>query len=232
MIQTAVSERLRVVRLDRPEVRNALTREGIGELEATITTADEPVIYLTGTGPAFCAGADLDTVANLTDADAADFARAGQAMCNAIESTDSVVVAGIDGPARGGGVELALAADIRVATPDASFAEPGVSLGIFGAWGGTRRLPNAVGETHALDLSLSGRTIGAIEARDIGLVSRVVDDPRAVAEAIAENDPDALREVKHLLRDRQPHEEQEARESAAFEKLLSDGISAGPDQSE
>lgn len=82
-------------------------------------------------------------------------------MLGTIESTDSIVVAGVDGAARGGGVELCLAADLRLATPEASFAEPGVSMGIFGAWGGIRRLPDAVGDSHALDLSLTGRTIDA-----------------------------------------------------------------------
>lgn len=223
MIHTEERGSLRVIRLDRPGQRNALTREGLGELQATVRTAEEPVIYLTGAGPAFCAGADLEVVDSLEgDPEAAaEFARQGQEVLDTIESTDSVVVAGIDGPARGGGVELALAADLRLATPDATFAEPGVSMGIFGAWGGTRRLPAAVGETHALDLSLSGRTIGAIEARDIGLVSRVVDDPRSIAAEIADHDPAALRTIKHLIRTQTDHEDQEAREAEAFAELLS-----------
>lgn len=226
MIRTEESGRLRVVRLDRPGQRNALDREGLGALEATISTATEPVIYLTGTGPAFCAGADLDVVESLAgDPDAAEeFARAGQSALDTIETADSVVVAGVDGPARGGGVELALAADIRIATPDASFAEAGVSMGIFGAWGGTRRLPRAVGETNALDLSLSGRTVDAREARSMGLVSRITDDPRSVAEEVASHDPAALRAVKHLLREQRGQDEQEAREAAAFAELLDDGL--------
>jgi enoyl-CoA hydratase/carnithine racemase len=142
----------------------------------------------------------------------------------AIESADAVVVAGIDGPARGGGVELALAADVRIATPEASFAEPGVSLGVFGAWGGTRRLVDAVGTTHAADLSYSGRPVDAQTALEMGLVSRVVADPKSVAEAIAENDSAALHELKRLLADPQPQRAQERRERAAFERLLDDGL--------
>ena len=104
--------------------------------------------------------------------------------------------------------------------PEATFAEPGVSMGIFGAWGGTRRLPRAVGESHALDLSLSGRTVDAEEAKAIGLVSRVVEDPRAVARSIAEHDPAALRHIKHLLRDQRPAAEHHEREAEAFAELL------------
>lgn len=226
MIRTEVSGSLRVIRLDRPDRRNALTRDGITELETAVETAEEPVAYLTGAGSAFCAGADLEAVDRLqgNNADAASFARAGQSMLNAIETSDTVVVAGIDGPARGGGVELALAADVRLATPAASFAEPGVAIGIFGAWGGTRRLPAAVGETHALDLSLSGREVDARQALDMGLVSRVVEDPRSVAESIAGHDPEALRTVKRLLRDRRGHHAQEEREAAAFADLLGGGV--------
>ena len=226
MIRTDEYGRLRAITLDRPDRRNALTRGAIEDLETAVQAAEEPVIYLSGAGPAFCAGADLETIRAL-DGDGPDaraFAQAVQSMLGTIESTNSIVVAGVDGAARGGGVELCLAADLRLATPEATFAEPGVSMGIFGAWGGTRRLPDAVGESHALALSLTGRTIDAAEARDMGLVSRVVDDPRAVAEAVADHVPAALRTVKHLLRDRRPRADQEAREADAFADLLADGI--------
>ena len=223
MIRTSDEGPVRVVTLDRPSRRNALTRAGLDDLEAAVAGVDPvetPVVYLHGAGPAFCAGADLDVVADL-DADAAEtFAERGQRVLNAVEDTESVVVAGIDGPARGGGVELALACDVRVATRDASFAEPGVKLGIFGAWGGTRRLPDVVGLGNAMDLSVSGRTVAANEARRMGLVSRITDDPRTVADEIAANDPTALRTLKGLLRDRRGHTEQERREADAFAALL------------
>lgn len=226
MIRIDEYGRLRAITLVRPDRRNALTRDALADLKTAVQAADEPVIYLSGAGPAFCAGADLETIRTLDGdrTDARAFARAGQSALGTIESSDSIIVAGVDGAARGGGVELSLAADIRLATPAATFAEPGVSMGIFGAWGGTRRLPEAVGDSHALDLSLTGRTIDATEARNMGLVSRVVDDPRAVAETVAEHDPEALRTVKQLLRDRQPRAEQEDREADAFADLLADGI--------
>ena len=117
-------------------------------------------------------------------------------------------------------MELALACDVRVCTPDATVAEPGVSLGLFGAWGGTARLPDVVGRGAALDLALSGRVLDAEEALAVGLVSRVVDEPREVADEIASNDPDAVRAIARLLRDPADRTTQERREREAFADLV------------
>jgi enoyl-CoA hydratase/carnithine racemase len=220
MIRSTVEDDYRVVTLDRPDRRNALTRDGLGELAETFETASEPVVYLRGAGDAFCAGADLDVVADLDSDEAAAFAERGQDAANAIADYDGAVVAGVDGPARGGGVELALACDVRVATPAATLAETGVALGLFGAWGGTTRLPAIVGEGNALDLSLSGRTVDAEEALEMGLVSRIVADPSTVAAEIAANDPDAIRAIKGRIRDRADSDTQERREATAFRSLV------------
>ncbi len=218
MIRTTDAGELRVVTFDRPRRRNALRPTDLDALEAAVTDADAPVVYLRGAGDAFCAGADLDAVVDLDDP--AAFARRGQRVADAIESAESVVVAGINGAARGGGVELALACDLRVATPAATFAEPGVRFGLFGAWGGTIRLPRALREGDALDFALSGRVVDAEEALRIGLVSRIVPDPRAVAEEIAANKPDAVRTVKERLRDRRSRDERAVAEAIAFERLV------------
>lgn len=230
MIEIDEAGSVREITLARPQRRNALTPEGLDELEAAITGADAPVVYLSGAGPAFCAGADLDVVAALDRDGAEAFAARGQRVADAIEGADAVVVAGIDGPARGGGVELALACDLRVATPDATFAEPGVRLGIFGSWGGTVRLPDVVGQGNALDLALSGRTIDADEALRMGLVSRVVESPRTVAEELAGNDPAALRLVKERLRDCDDRATRLERETAAFGRLVERNGSAIADR--
>ncbi|ELZ89260.1 enoyl-CoA hydratase/isomerase family protein [Haloferax sulfurifontis] len=217
MIRTTDDGDLRVVTIDRPARRNALRPTDLDALEAAVTGTDAPVVLLRGSGPAFCAGADLDSVADLDDPEG--FAQHGQRVADAIESAESVVVAGIDGAARGGGVELALACDVRVATPRATLGEPGVRLGLFGAWGGTVRLPRVVGEGHALEFSLSGRVVDADEALRMGLVSRIVDDPRAVAASMADNDHRSLRIVKERLRDRGDREERLDREAADFAEL-------------
>lgn len=218
MIRLTDTASLRVVTIDRPTRRNALRPTDLDALEAAVTDTDAAVVYLHGAGDAFCAGADLDVVADLDDPEA--FARHGQLVADAIEGTESVVVAGVDGAARGGGVELALACDLRVATPDATFAEPGVKFGLFGAWGGTVRLSRVLREGDAMDFALSGRVVDAAEAKRIGLVSRVVPDPKTVAEAVAANKPDALAVVKARMRDDSPQQAQEAAEATAFDRLV------------
>ncbi|WP_284006811.1 enoyl-CoA hydratase/isomerase family protein [Haloarcula pelagica] len=220
MVGTTADGAVRTITLDRPEKRNALTRETLRDLESTLADATAPVVVLRGAGEAFCAGADLDVIAGL-DADAAgEFAALGQHVARTIEGYDGAVVAAVDGAARGGGVELALACDLRVATPAATFAETGVRLGLFGAWGGTVRLPRIVGESAAMDLALTGRTVDATEALRLGLVSRVTDEPRQVASELAAVDHGALRTVKGLLRDGGDREQREARERAAFAELI------------
>lgn len=212
-----------VLTLDRPGRRNALTPTALDDLESVVDGADAPVLYLRGAGSAFCAGADLDAVAELPDREAAEaFARRGQRVARALAESESVVVAGVDGAARGGGVELALACDVRVATPRATFAESGAAIGLLGAWGGTVRLPEVVGLGAAMDVALSGRVLDAEAALRAGLVSRVVDDPRAVAEEIAANDPAALRAIKARLRDDGDRAERERREAEAFADLHAD----------
>ena len=221
MIDVDDQGEIRVITLDRPDRRNAITPSGLEALEAAVADPPGSVVYLRGAGEAFCAGADLASVAAVAEGgDVEAFVRRGQRTADAIEDSSSVVIAGIDGPARGGGVELAAACDMRIASPRATFAEPGVTFGLFGAWGGTVRLPELVGMGDALDVSLSGRVIDSEEALRIGLVSRVVEEPRTVAEAIAENDSSALRQVKGCLRHRGSKAEREDAEVAAFEALI------------
>jgi len=141
---------VRVVTLDRPDQRNALTGDALEAIREAVRDPP-PVVHIRGEGAAFSAGADLGEVrrvATMVDAAAGDepmsadeardvvgpFVRAGQRTTRAVAQSDAVVVAGVDGAARGGGVELALACDLRIATPDATFAEPGVTFGLFGAW--------------------------------------------------------------------------------------------------
>ncbi|WP_339104959.1 enoyl-CoA hydratase/isomerase family protein [Haloterrigena salinisoli] len=213
---------IRTVTIDRPDARNALTVAGLEALETAVADAKEPVIYLRGRGEAFSAGADLAAVADL-DGDserAVEFARLGQRVARTIEDSPSVVVAGVDGPARGGGLELALACDVRVGTPDSTYGEPGVTFGLFGAWGGTVRLPRVLGEGDALEFALSGRAVDAEAALRMGLISRIDENPRTVAEEIAGNAPDALAALKRRVRDDSERATQERREARAFGDLV------------
>lgn len=215
--------------LDRPDRCNALTRDGLEELLEVIEDATEPVIYLSGSGDCFCAGADLSVVDSLDTEEGESFARQGQRVTTAIENYDGAVVAGVDGEAIGGGVELALACDMRIATPEASFAESGVNLGLFGPWGGTTRLCEILGQGEALDLALTGRMVDAEEALRIGLVTQIVDDPRTVAEDIANKKPRAVRTIKDLLRSECGRETQQEREATAFASLVESAKPASGD---
>jgi len=222
MIDVDTNGSIRTITLDRPEARNAFTVDGLTALETAVDDADEPVVYLHGRGPAFSAGADLNAVGALEgDRDrAAEFARLGQRVARTVEDTSAIVVAGIDGPARGGGLEFALACDVRIGTPDSTYGEPGVSFGLFGAWGGTVRLPRVMGEGDALEFALTGRSIDAEEALQKGVISRIEDDPQSVAEEIAANATDTLPVLKRRLRDDSERATQERREAAAFADLV------------
>jgi len=222
MIDVDTNGSIRTITLDRPKARNAFTVDGLTALETAVDDADEPVIFIRGRGAAFSAGADLNAVAALEgDRDrAADFARLGQRVARTIEDTDAIVIAGIDGAARGGGLELAVACDVRVGTPDSSYGEPAVEFGLFGAWGGTVRLPRLMGEGDALEFALTGRSIDAEEALRMGVISRIEDEPRSVAEEIAANAADTLPVLKRRLRDDRERATQERREAAAFGDLV------------
>jgi enoyl-CoA hydratase/carnithine racemase len=229
MIRRRTVDSLRVLTLDRPDRANALTPAALEALADAVHETTAPVVYLHGAGDAFCAGADLDAVDSLDRQAAVRFARQGQRVARALATADAAVVAGVDGAARGGGVELALACDLRVATPAATFAETGVSLGLFGAWGGTHRLASTVGAADAADLALTGRTVDAETARATGLVSRVTKQPRRVAETIAAHDPAAVRTIARRLRDDRSPRVQERAEADAFGRLVERrGRDAGP----
>ena len=140
-------------------------------------------VVVGGRGRAFCAGADLRDEAKLTPADVRAFLDADEAVFTALAGFPGATIAAVDGYAYGGGFELALACDIRVAGPAARFAGVGVKLGLTVS---TARLARLVGEGIALDLLLTGRTIDAAEAFTLGLVSSVADDASAEARRIAE----------------------------------------------
>lgn len=220
MIRTSEVEGVRRITIDRPDKRNALRPVDLSALEEALADAVESVVYLHGAGEVFCAGGDLEVVDSLDGGAAREFASHGQRVARALEEYEGVVVAGIDGAARGGGMELALGCDLRIATPDATLAEPGVSLGLFGAWGGTARLPDIVGLGNALDLGLSGRVLEAPEAKEMGLVSRVVADPFDVARDLAGNDALAMRILKERTRATGDRSRQEAAEADALARLI------------
>lgn len=177
------------VTLNRPEKLNALNNDLLKELDLAFAGLEEDAevgaVVVTGAGEkAFVAGADISELKDLDSATARAQALKGQEVFNRIERMPKPVIAAVNGFALGGGCELALACHIRIASENARFGLPEVSLGIIPGYGGTQRLPRLVGKSAALDMILTGDMVGAADALRMGLVSRVV--PQADLKALAE----------------------------------------------
>jgi enoyl-CoA hydratase/carnithine racemase len=210
----AVSERVGTITLNRPERRNALNRRGYDELEAAFRAAqaDSNVrcVIVTGTDPAFCSGEDVGETMKATPSSVAARPLAVRTpptpAAMAALDCDKPVIAAVNGAAMGWGMELALYADIRIASTNAKFAELFIKRGLICDVGGLTRLPAIVGPAKAAELLFTGDVIDAAEALRVGLVSEVVPHaellPRAYAVAgrIAANPPLALRFMKEGLR--------------------------------
>ena len=177
-VQVSREDGVAVVTVDRPEALNALNSETIAQLQAAVDelSADEAVrvVVLTGAGgAAFVAGADIAEMSALSAEQARQFSLRGQALMSAIEAASQPWVAAVNGYALGGGCELALACDLRLAAESAKFGQPEVGLAITPGFGGTQRLSRNVGAGWAKYMVLSGRHIRADEALRIGLVQGV-----------------------------------------------------------
>ena len=168
-----------IIKIDRPEVLNALNKEVMIELSQAIdiVSIDDgiKVIVITGTGErSFCAGADIRYVVNVDPIEAERYATFIHTLLNKIENLQKPVIAAINGYALGGGCELALACDIRIASSNAKIGQTEVTIGIPPGWGGTQRLLRIVGPAKAKELIYTGKMITAEEAERIGLVNKVV----------------------------------------------------------
>jgi enoyl-CoA hydratase len=198
--------------INRPQALNALTRELLEELGTAFSRLqDDPavrVILLTGSGDkAFVAGADIAAMAGFSPLEARELALLGQRTLAAIEACPLPVIAVVNGFALGGGCELAMACDIRLAAETARLGQPEINLGIIPGFAGSQRLPRLVGKGRALELLLSGEMIGAAEAWRIGLVNRVLPaaelmtEARRLATLLAGKGRTALRLCKAAVQD-------------------------------
>ena len=168
-----------IIKINRPQVLNALNKEIMTELSQVldIVSTDDgiKVIIITGTGErSFCAGADIRYVVNVDPLEAERYATFVHTLLNKIENLQKPVIAAINGYALGGGCELALACDIRIASSNAKIGQTEVTIGIPPGWGGTQRLLRIVGPAKAKELIYNGKMITAEEAERIGLVNKVV----------------------------------------------------------
>ena len=168
-----------IVRINRPEALNAMNADVISELSKAIDTigADDSikVVIITGAGErSFCAGADISYMVNIEPMQAERYATSAQGVINKIERLEKPVIAAVNGFALGGGCELAMACDIRIASSNAKIGQPEVTIGIPPGWGGTQRLMRLIGPAKAKEMIFTGKMIAADEAQQIGLVNKVV----------------------------------------------------------
>lgn len=205
LVLAHVADGIATITLNRPEKLNALTRalcdELIAALRAASTDASVRAVVVTGAGRAFCAGADLTILG--TDGDA--LVRAGRDIALLIRSAPKPVLAAVNGPAAGGGANLALACDYRVAADSATIGEVFAKLGLGPDWGGSFFLPRLAGTARALELLWSARMVPAAEAYTLGLFDRVVPadrletEVRTLAQAWATFPALSLRRAKEAI---------------------------------
>lgn len=184
-------EKIGYLTLNRPEVFNAINAQLIADFKEALNEVkrddDIRVLIITGAGKAFQSGADINEIVNVSPLEAPYWAHDLLENWQAIEGLGKPVIAAINGYALGGGLELAISCDIRIASENAQMGTPEVRLGIIPGTGGTQRLPRLVGKGKAMELLLTGENIDAWEAYRIGLVNKVVPEGQAVvaAETIA-----------------------------------------------
>lgn len=199
-----------ILTIDRQEALNALNSQVLSDLDEAISkveAADDVfAVILTGAGRSFVAGADIGEMVKFNSIDGKRFGVHGGGVFLRLENLAKPVIAAVNGFALGGGCELAMACDIRIASEKAKFGQPETGLGITPGFGGTQRLPRIVGVSKAMELILTAKTIGAAEAKEIGLVSAVyppeelMDRAMELANAICANAPIAVQESKRCIR--------------------------------
>ena len=199
-----------VITMNRPEALNALNDQVLRDLDQVLDQVEENeeilVAVITGAGRSFVAGADIGQMSTLTAAEGKKFGALGNRIFLKLENLSKPTIAAVNGFALGGGCELSMACDIRVASEKAKFGQPEVGLGITPGFGGTQRLPRIVGAANAMELILTAKTINAAQAKEIGLVSHVyapeelMDKALELANAIAANAQVAVRQSKAAIR--------------------------------
>ncbi len=209
LVNFEVKDAAGIITINRPDAMNSLNEEVLNELSEAVdkAQADETVkcVIITGAGRAFVAGADIAGMQPLNREQGYEWGRLGQQVFRKIETLKKPVIAAVNGFALGGGCELAMACDIRIAGEKAKFGQPEVGLGITPGYSGTQRLPRLVGKGKAMELILTGEIINAEEACRIGLVNKVVpqeelmDNALSMAEKIGRNAPIAVSYSKKAI---------------------------------
>lgn len=203
-------DQIAILTINRPKALNALNSATLEELSCAFTELAKDsairVVILTGSGEkAFVAGADISQMSDMTPMQARSFSQLGHSLMNLIENLPQPVIAAVNGFALGGGTELAMACDIRLASENAKFGQPEVTLGLLAGFGGTQRLPRLVGSGRASEILFTADTLDAQEAYRIGLVNRVyplaelMTQAQALAHKIASRAPVAVQLTKSAI---------------------------------
>ena len=210
MITTSKDEGVCIVKINRPTKLNAMNIDVAREIISTFQQLDKDdsvkVIVLTGEGDkAFSAGADIEYMSKISADESEVYAKLGQEVTGTIENVSKPTIAAVNGFALGGGCEVAMSCDIRIASDNARMGQPEVTIGIPPGWGGTQRLMRIVGIAKAKELVYTGKMIKADEAKEIGLVNNVVpleslmDEVMSMAKTIASNATLAVRMSKTAI---------------------------------
>jgi 3-hydroxypropionyl-coenzyme A dehydratase len=224
-------EDVAILKINRPEVLNALDKEVAAELYTAIDIAGADdkikVIIITGSDErSFCAGGDIRYVANIDPIEAERYATFMHGLLNKMENLEKPVIAAINGYALGGGCQLALACDIRIASGNARLGQPEVTIGIPPGWGGTQRLSRIVGPAKAKELIYTGKMITAKEAERIGLVNKVVSMTPEEANSLLKK-IDTTSTANPSKEEKEQQEKQRAKEVAKIlnKKLMDECLS-------
>ncbi len=204
------SEGIATITLNRPDALNAFSKEVVDEvlqaLEDIRNDENLRVAILTGAGEkAFSAGADIKTMKGMNALKARELSLMGEKLCNALEKLEKPVIAAINGYALGGGLETAMACDMRIASENARMGQTEINIGLIPGWGGTQRLTRLIGKTKAKELVFTGKIIDAKTAEQLGIVNMVVpaekfkETVRQFALELASKAPVALKVAKALI---------------------------------
>jgi enoyl-CoA hydratase len=204
------TEAIATITLNRPEALNALSKEVITEILQALEDIEKDentrVVILTGAGDkAFSAGADIKTMQGMNALKARELSTMGGKLCYALENLEKPIIAAINGYALGGGLEIAMACDIRIATENARMGQTEINIGLIPGWGGTQRLTRLIGKTKAKELVFTGKMIDAKTAEQLGLINMAVpadkfkETVRQFATELAQKAPVAIKVIKALI---------------------------------
>ncbi|MDX9853422.1 MAG: enoyl-CoA hydratase-related protein [Tenuifilaceae bacterium] len=209
ILKTVLAEGILTVTITREKAMNALNTRFFEEMDHLLTnlSAEAKLLIITGDGKAFVAGADIAEMADKSQEEGEQFSLLGQRIFNKIEHLDIPTIAAVNGYALGGGCELAMACDFRIASTNAVFGQPEVNLGIIPGYGGTQRMARLIGKANAMYLILTAEMITAQEAYRMGLVQKVVEPNQLLETAtktaanILSKGPKAIKLAKKVIRD-------------------------------